>query len=375
MNPITLITQVYTFIGTNDGRVLQYTTNTNKLIARLFSFKIRHASTAHFVKKNAVRAVANFENILAASGYGGEIVVIDLNTRAKTKHILKSKSTVTALLFLNAEKLISANVDGEVHIYNLQTNTSKKLVTTLHEIKQMIYVQASNSLLLSANTNYISLIDLSQEKVLHNNFHSFKGIVAFIELVSPNELVVRLKNSLEKRIKLDLKPSKGKEEPSTLRLNLKGKKQFVKAYEENDFALCYELIDTYTLYSDPLALLLEKHWEKMMISCEKFALEGDAKAILSTLKELLFIETRTQKIGDLLRLSFFMKITQLEDEKLFQSAENIIYSYIDIFGYDLEIAEKIRQYELKAQEKIAIFNNASDRKSRCIWRTYFHQAN
>ena len=375
MNPITLTTQDYTFIGTLDGRVYQYTKDTMQLISRLFSFKFRHADKKNLIKKNAVRAIAHFEDFVAASGYGGEIIIMNTITQVKKKHLLKSKATVTALMFLSKYKLISANVDGEIHIYNLQNKSVKKLVTTLHEIKQIIYLKESHSLLVRGATNYISLVNLSSEKVEQNKFHSFKDIVALLELKSHNTLLVTLKNSQKKQIKLSLPSITQEEKQFNPILSVKGSKQLLKAYEENNFRLCYETIDEYKLYSHELALLLEGHWKKLMRNCEEFALNGEAKGILTTLQELLFIQTRTQKIGDLLRLSFYTKITQLQTEKLYQSTENIIYSYIDIFGFDQEIAELIKNYELVSRKKIAIFNNASDRKSRSFWWHYFHEGN
>jgi WD40 repeat protein len=370
-----LTTQAYTFTGTKDGRVFQYLADETQLISRLFSFNLRDAHSKHRSHKNRVRAIANFANILAASAYGGEIILIDISTQANKRSIFKSKSTVSSLMFLNEHKLISANVDGEIHIYNLQNSSVKKLVTTLHKIKQMIYLKESNKLLVSANTNYISLIDLTQEKVLTNKFHSFTDIVDFMELSPQGKLLVSLKNSLQKDIRLNFTPDSQEEISTKLYLSIKGVQKLERAYEENNFTLCYELIDQHKLFKHTLALLLQKHWEKLMHSCEKFALQGDAKSILSTLQELLYIKTRTQKIGDLLRLSFFTKITQLQEEKLYKSATNIIYSYIDIFGFDKEIAKIIQEFEKKSSQKIAIFSHANDRKSRSSWCSYFHQRN
>jgi hypothetical protein len=320
--------------------------------------------------------MASYGNLLCASGYGGEIIVINTNTRAKKKHLLKSKSTVTALMFLSKNKLLSANVDGEIHIYSLVDNTTKKLVTTLHNIKQILYVKKSNSLLVCANTNYIALIDLNKEVIVNNKFKLFEDIVQEISLLPQDTLLVKLKNSQKKSLKLNISTSNA---PVTQEispsLNRGGETELLQAYDANDFKQCYELIDKYNLDTHQLAILLEKHWEKLIQSCEEFALKGDAKSIISTFKELLFIQTRSEKIGDLLRLSFFQKIKILSEEKLYQSAMNIIYSYIDIFGYDREIAMIIKKFELHSKQKIAIFRDSEDRRSRACWRSYFHQLN
>ena len=371
MNTVSCTNSSYFFTGSSDGRIFQYSLTDQTYIARLFSFEFRHTSEKDRHKKNAIRAITSYDNLLAASAFGGEIIVIDTIKRSKKKHILKSCATVTALMFLSKNRLISANVDGEIHIYNLSNNTTKKLVTTLHEIKQIVFHQESYTLIASANTNYISLIDLENEKVLQNKFYSFTDIVDSVKFVSSNKLLVSLKNSQKKELSFKLPTKIYEENFNPPILSFKGKKQLLNAYENNDFKLCYELIDTYNLYADSLALLLEKYWEKLVIKCEKYALNGDAKSILLSLEELLFIDTRSEKIGDLLRLSFFTKITQLTNEKLYKSAPNIIYSYIDIFGYDIEIAKIIFAFEKVSDEKIAIFKHSEDRKPRDFWRDYF----
>jgi hypothetical protein len=372
MNNIQISSDNYTFIGTSDGRVLQYTKQNQEFLARLFSFPFSYTQP----KKNAIKALATHKNLLSASGYGGEIILIDISTRAKKKHILKSKSTVSVLHFIDETKLISANVDGEVHIYNLQNNTSKKLVTTLHNVKQILHIEENNTLLVVANTNYIALIDLNKEIVLANKHYVFNGIVEDLLRSSQTTLEVKLKNSQTKKIKLSLQEkATPKVQTKAPKLSLKGEKDLLEAYERNDFKLCYESIDKHHLYTHSLALLLQKHWEKLMLSCEVFALEGEAKALLTKMDELLFIQTRSEKIGDLLRVSFFQKIQKLSQEKLYKSALNIIYSYIDIFSYDVEIAKIIKKFELVSQEKVAIFRDSEDRRSRSCWREYFHQLN
>ena len=129
------------------------------------------------------------------------------------------------------------------------------------------------------------------------------------------------------------------------------------AYDKNDFKECYELIDTYSIEELELVTLLEKHWIKLMIECENHALDGNVKAIKRVLGELISTRTRTEKIGDLLRVAFYSKITMLEENKKFTNAENIIYSYIDIFGIDVEIKEIMKKFEKRSTKKLAITHN------------------
>ena len=143
--------------------------------------------------------------------------------------------------------------------------------------------------------------------------------------------------------------------------------KFLLAYEKSDFKECYELIDNYSLEDLELVTLLEKHWAKLMLECENHALDGNIKAIKTLLGELISTKTRVEKIGDLLRVAFYSKIRTLQGNKKFSSAENIIYSYIDIFGVDIEIKDIMKEYEKVSRNRLAITHNESEKVLRNDW--------
>jgi len=138
-------------------------------------------------------------------------------------------------------------------------------------------------------------------------------------------------------------------------------------YEKNSFKECYELIDESSIKDLELVTLLEKHWIKLMLQCEEFALSGNIKEIKKSLGELISTQTRVDKVGDILRVAFYAKIEALLKEKNFNSAQNIIYSYIDIFGEDLEMKAIMREFENNSSEKLAITQNKANRESRNYW--------
>ena len=145
------------------------------------------------------------------------------------------------------------------------------------------------------------------------------------------------------------------------------KEKLLLAYEKNNFKECYELIDNYSIEDLELVALLEKHWVKLMIKCESHALDGNIKAIKTLLGKLIRVKTRVDKIGDLLRVAFYSKIKTLEENKQFSSAENIIYSYIDIFGIDIEIKEIMKKFEKRSSKKLAITHNENEKILRSDW--------
>jgi hypothetical protein len=386
----------YSFLGTQDGRVLQYFKKDGSFISRVFSFRFALSCSPSLLQKQKVYALAQENELLCASGYGGEIIFTNIYTRAKKTQVFHSKSTVCSLVFLDEKYLAASNVNGEVYVYNIQTFTYKKYTTTKRNIQGVIHLRKENILLVYAKDNSLTLIDLQREQLLEHNFMIFNAIIKQIEreekgfLISFTDQTQEMISEQEIKLKLELlyneiskkansgyltKMQKSIQTPSTQTSNNpKSYKILQDAYAKNDFKLCYEIIDRYELTNTQLCSLLQKHWKKLIVECESFALQGDAKKILSSLGELLFIESRSDILGDLLRLSFYKKISMLQEEKNYTSAQNIIYSYVDIFGYDCEIAQEIKKFEQVSRKKIAILTHKEDRKSRTFWWEYFHQA-
>ncbi len=159
-----------------------------------------------------------------------------------------------------------------------------------------------------------------------------------------------------------------KEEVLQLYANSKDIQILQNAYENNNFKSCYELLDIHKhLNSTELGQLLQKHWSKLMHKCEEYALEGDIKKIQTTLGELITLSTRRGKIGDILRLGFRAKIQILIKDNKKQEAENIIYSYIDIFAKDKEISSIMKQYETNFSTKLAITYDEQTKPTRDSW--------
>jgi hypothetical protein len=85
------------------------------------------------------------------------------------------------------------------------------------------------------------------------------------------------------------------------------------------------------------------------------------------LGELIKLEHRREKIGSLLRLAFQVHIMHLISKMQYNSAKNLIYSYIDIFTKDTEIISIMESYEHKAKHKLAITQTEFKNQSRDSW--------
>ena len=238
-------------------------------------------------------------------------------------------------------------------------------------------------LILQENTLFLSFLKASESQNFLEATQLAQKHISLKKL--PNYLA--LEQSMQERLKLITKElKKGQVQKAQKMLNtLQGVKEIQtdiqrlqedclamqelqRAYEHNDFTKCYEILDAnFSLHNTELASLLERHWAKMIARCEEYALKANIVQIKNTLGELLTLPSRLDKIGDILRLSFQSKIIHFLDTRMYHNAQNIIYSYIDIFGMDSEILELMKQYELLAEKKLAITHEQDSREKRDNW--------
>ena len=199
---------------------------------------------------------------------------------------------------------------------------------------------------------YLSLNEDIQEKLQNVKFSIRSG-----EIVIAKKLLFSLQNVLHVKDEVD-------------KLNLECKYALIlrRAYKEDHLKSCYEILDTHkSLKSTELGILLEKHWSKLMYKSEQFALLGNIKDIKKTLGKLLYLTSRENKIGDLIRVSFQVRIKMLIKSRNFKGAETIIYTYTDIFGLDSEIKHIMNTYEKASSTKLALPNELVERPLRNSW--------
>lgn len=145
-------------------------------------------------------------------------------------------------------------------------------------------------------------------------------------------------------------------------------KKLYDLYSKDEINSCYEIIDKHRVLDDvELSMLLQKHWRKLITRCEKLALKAELKEIKKILKDFIFIDSKNEKVGSILRVAFQVKIKQLLMIQEFRKAEKVIYSYIDIFGRDIEINEIIQELEKISDIKLAIIANENRAMKRDAW--------
>lgn len=257
-----------------------------------------------------------------------------------------------------AKEILSvyATVLSKKPMLKLILNQNKDFIEFLQAINEKNYTKVE--LLVKKNETFSQIPSyLSLQKELQTTLAKIRTLINKGEAENAVELIKTL---------LDI-PSI-KDELQALYTDTKELFKLQKAYEADDFVSCYEILDaSTTLDSLNLSKLLEKHWDKLIRSCENYALKGDIKSIKKTLSSLIRVKSRVDKIGDLLRLSFHIKIKALMSKRSFKSAENIIYSYIDIFGIDSELQLIMKTYQNVSKKKLAITINQEKRVPRDNW--------
>lgn len=239
------------------------------------------------------------------------------------------------------------------------------------------------NLLIQNNKDFLLFLNALQTKNYQNIALLVKKNSTFSQLPQYHELHEQLQNKLKEiqkdiyKTHIDIAIEKIKQIQYIPQIREQLQELFVLAndtrtllnfYEQNDFLNCYLTLDQSKLL-EPLRLskLLENHWSKLINECESLALRGDLKGIKEVLGELIVLQSRSAKIGDILRLSFQIKIKQLLAKRSYSKAESIIYSYTDIFGLDTEIKTLMRTYEKYSEKKLAITINQELLKERDAW--------
>ena len=272
------------------------------------------------------------------------------------------KSAQKEILFMNPQKakellLPYLGVIAKKESINLILKDNKDFLAFLDALKQNQYGNITKLLTKHPNFSQIPPYKefLTQVDVTLNNINSalnassIQSAKAMMENLKGISFITEKLNFLEKKAEVI--------------------ESLIQSYKESEFTKCYEIIDEHPeiFIELKLAKMLEKHWHKLMQQCEKYALCGNIKGIKRTLKELILVKGRTKRVGELLRLTFIVAIDDYISQKKFNSAENFIYSYTDIFGLDAHLQRVMKEYETRSSQKLAIIIKQQNRVARDAW--------
>jgi WD40 repeat protein/predicted nucleic acid-binding Zn finger protein len=195
----------YIIAGNDNGRVLRYNCSSASVQERLCSFGYNETDRSKTLK-NYVSAFAMINNRLASTGLGGEIVVLDMHTRANKTTLQNSRSRINALHFVDEDTLISANYDGLITVFSIkQKKVLKEIQTPLNRVNKIIAMADPNYIMLSSNANFVSIVDIKNYKLLHHKYQEFEDIVLNITPVDKRTVAIALKSGKIQKIELATK--------------------------------------------------------------------------------------------------------------------------------------------------------------------------
>ena len=139
-------------------------------------------------------------------------------------------------------------------------------------------------------------------------------------------------------------------------------------FRNNNFKACYMLIDEHKGSTDiDLVTELEEKWKEMVKEAERLAQLGQVKGIKAYMGELLYIPSRSQKTGMLLRQGYITQIKLLIVKKQFERALQSMHNYIKLFGYDTELDNLITKLHKDDIMKIELSEADLVRRPRSLW--------
>lgn len=273
--------------------------------------------------------------------------------------------------FLNAQKeLLAGNLNTAKQIINIY-----KTIPAKKEMCSFIFNYPKDFVL------FLKALIKKDFKVIDKitqQFHEFKNIPTYINLTKKIEGSIKLienciMKSNTKLARKHLDKLKGiphiNNKVKELNLNCYNIEQLQEAYKINDLESCYKLLDTKKiLHHIDLGKDLENRWAKTIAECEEYALQGDVKHVKQTLKELINMESRKSKLGDLLRVAYHTKIKTFIENEDIDKAQNTISSYLKIFGIDHEIEDITDIFNSKFSQKIELDDKKYKRGFRDNWR-------
>ena len=223
-----------------------------------------------------------------------------------------------------------------------------------------LYKEKKYALAYAMSNKFPKLQETTEFKKMEKNFQtSFNNAQKLILLDLPHKAKDQINKYITVLSKRDILQLVINNTPSF--------KDFLFAYQNNDFKTCYEIMDN----NKPIGLikisiLLNQHWARLIEQCELYAKDGNISSIKSTLGDLILTNTRADEIASLLKISFYMRIKQLLNKENYIGAESIIYSYIDIFGIDKEIKKWMLRLE-KSSSLVLAITHQKQKISKTRW--------
>jgi len=178
----------YLITGTKNGRIMQYRYDGKIHISRLSSFQSN--------RDNRVTAITHNQEYLAASNNHGDISIIKFNSHTRKFRLKASTSTISAMAFLEENRLLFGSVDGTLSILQIEQNRVIKQIKSLHkDIRHIVPFKDLPYALIVSRSNSLILLHTKQYKIITSNFLHFETEITHLLLSENNQLLITFKDN------------------------------------------------------------------------------------------------------------------------------------------------------------------------------------
>ncbi len=294
---IYLDSEILTLTFDKDSRYL-ITTDKNK---KLNIYK--HTNSTQLISlptKTYITNISFFKDNMILSYKN--IYITKLYELTKFKEFSKTEYKIIKTIKLK-NRLINGNKDGSIYINSTKIDTP---FTTLNDI-----VHVENYLLVSGNLNYITLIDITNKKLLKTSYISFEDEVKKMAMLDNYTLIVVLKNK------------------QVLKVLLSNEKELNSLVLHNSLDKAYKLVESDPmLHSTQAHKELEQRYNELYNQAILSFQNQNKKQAIQILQPLQKIESKKQEI-ELVFKSFehFSKFQKLILTKKYSLAYNLTTKY------------------------------------------------
>lgn len=189
--------------GTDQGRVLLWRYDTNTMVSRLHSFP-EYTSLYTKPKINFVSALAFQDNMLATSGYGGNIVLTNYRSQTQTQRFHPGPMKNQAILFYE-DTLITGNQDGVLlKISRNKKFPNQRLATALGPIVHLLRIGTTPFILAASQQRSVTLINIESMKVLKERYIELDEPITWICKDNNGHILIGTQNG--ELFEFDLQP-------------------------------------------------------------------------------------------------------------------------------------------------------------------------
>ena len=301
----------YIIAGTKTGRVFLFSTASSTHIARLSSFP-EYSKNLLPPKENFISVIQTYKDWCITSGYGGSIVITNLQTQFRTKRIHSNFTRVSSICMLDSNTLICSSDDGVIEKISLKdTHEHQRINTSIRDINRILLLSDKEHVLISNSSSQIALLEIKTLKVVDTNYINSTSIIVDICVDQDDTLYLGLQNA------------------QVLIYALNPLQKFEKQINMGHFEEAYALANSAIILksSEQFKLLERKFLETYHQAQEALLLDHKVYAH-KLLKSFIKVPSKAKVIHNLFyAMQHYPRLTYLLAQKKYPAAYTLVESY------------------------------------------------